>query len=103
MCRLHAHCAGPGRPGVEGPRAGVEGERGVPPVRAPSLLPVTVPSAALSPDIAGRGAGVRRAQAPAALAALDAARTLLPPQPAAAPSARRTGVDNTKSGNTVTA
>jgi uncharacterized membrane protein len=48
-------------------------------------------------------AEVRRDQATADLAALDAARNLAAVQTLAAASARRNGVDNTKSGNTVTA
>jgi uncharacterized membrane protein len=80
-----------------------EGERGVIAVLAAFLLTVTVTSAALSLDIAGRVAEVRRDQATADLAALDAARNLAAVQTLAAASARRNGVDNTKSGNTVTA
>ncbi len=80
-----------------------EGERGVIAVLAAFLLTVTVTSAALSLDIAGRVAEVRRDQATADLAALDAARNLASVQTLAAASARRNGVDNTKSGNTVTA
>ena len=80
-----------------------EGERGVIAVLAAFLLTVTVTSAALSLDIAGRVAEVRRDQATADLAALDAARNLVLAQTLAAASARRNGVDNTKSGNTVTA
>ena len=80
-----------------------EGDRGVIAVLAAFLLTVTVTSAALSLDIAGRVAEVRRDQATADLAALDAARNLVLAQTLAATSARRNGVDNTKSGNTVTA
>ncbi len=80
-----------------------QGERGVIAVLAAFLLTVTVTSAALSLDIAGRVAEVRRDQATADLAALDAARNLASAQTLAATSARRNGVDNTKSGNTVTA
>ena len=80
-----------------------QGERGVIAVLAALLLTVTVTSAALSLDIAGRVAEVRRDQATADLAALDAVRNLVSAQTTAAASAKRNGVDNTKNGNTVTA
>src|SRR5205823_13620081 len=80
-----------------------EGERGVIAVLAAFLLTVTVTSAALSLEIAGRVAEVRRDQATADRAALDAARNLVLAQTLAAASARRNGGDNTKSGNTATA
>ena len=80
-----------------------EGDRGAIAVLAAFLLTVTVTSAALSLDIAGRVAEVRRDQATADLAALDAVRNLASAQTVSAASARRNGVDNTRSGNTVTA
>jgi uncharacterized membrane protein len=80
-----------------------DGDRGAIAVLAAFLLTVTITSAALSLDIAGRVAEVRRDQATADLAALDAVRNLASAQTTAAASARRNGVDNTKSGNTVTA
>ena len=80
-----------------------DGDRGAIAILAAFLLTVTITSAALSLDIAGRVAEVRRDQATADLAALDAARNLALAQTLAAASARRNGVDNTRSGNTVTA
>jgi uncharacterized membrane protein len=79
------------------------GERGVIAVLAALILTVMVTSAALSLDVAGRVTEVRRDQATADLAALDAVRNLLSAQSVAAASARRNGVDNTKNGNSVTA
>jgi uncharacterized membrane protein len=101
--RLHRHLV---RPFVR--RCGLvlgheQGERGVIAVLAALILTVTVTSAALSLDVAGRVTEVRRDQATADLAALDAVRNLLSAQSIAAASARRNGVDNTKSGNNVTA
>src|SRR3982074_2943859 len=80
-----------------------QGERGVIAVLAALVLTVTITSAALSLDVAGRVTEVRRDQATADLAALDAVRNLLSAQSVAAASARRNGVDNTKNGNSVTA
>ena len=80
-----------------------DGDRGAIAILAAFLLTVTITSAALSLDIAGRVAEVRRDQATADLAALDAARNLALAQTLAAASARRNGVDNTRTGNTVTA
>jgi uncharacterized membrane protein len=80
-----------------------QGERGVIAVLSAILLTVIVTSGALSLDIAGRVTEVRRDQATADLAALDAVRNLLSAQTVATASARRNGVDNTKSGNSVVA
>jgi uncharacterized membrane protein len=80
-----------------------QGERGVIAVLAALVLTVTISSAALSLDVAGRVTEVRRDQATADLAALDAVRNLLSAQTLAAASARRNGVDNTKTGVGVTA
>jgi uncharacterized membrane protein len=80
-----------------------QGERGVIAVLAALVLTVTMTSAALSLDIAGRVTEVRRDQATADLAALDAVRNLASAQTLAAASARRNGVDNTKTGVGVTA
>jgi uncharacterized membrane protein len=62
-----------------------------------------ITSAALALDVAGRVTEVRRDQATADLAALDAVRNLPLAQIVAAASARRNGVDNTRSGYGVTA
>ncbi|MEA2567320.1 MAG: hypothetical protein QOD49_2497, partial [Actinomycetota bacterium] len=80
-----------------------QGEQGVIAVLAAIILTVTITSGALSLDIAGRVTEVRRDQAVADLAALDAVRNLPFAQTVAAASARRNGVDNTKSGNSVVA
>jgi uncharacterized membrane protein len=80
-----------------------QGEQGVIAVLAAIILTVTITSGALSLDIAGRVTEVRRDQAVADLAALDAVRNLASAQTVAAASARRNGVDNTKSGNSVVA
>src|SRR3982074_1538572 len=72
-----------------------QGERGVIAVLAALILTVTVTSAALSLDVAGRVTEVRRDQATADLAALDAVRNLLSAQSIAAASAPRNGVDKT--------
>src|SRR3982074_3521211 len=80
-----------------------QGERGVIAVLAALVLTVTITSAALSLDVAGRATEGRRDQATAGLAALGAVRNLLSAQTVAAASARRNGVDNTKSGVGVTA
>ena len=65
-----------------------QGERGVIAVLAALVLTVTISSAALSLDVAGRVTEVRRDQATADLAALDAVRNLLSAQTLAAASAR---------------
>jgi uncharacterized membrane protein len=80
-----------------------QGERGAVTMLGAVLLTVTVASAALSLDIAGRVTEVRRDQATADLAALDAVRNLPLAQIVAAAGARRNGVDNTKTGVSVTA
>jgi uncharacterized membrane protein len=80
-----------------------QGERGVIYVMAALVLTLTITSAALALDVAGRVTEVRRDQATADLAALDAVRNLPFAQVVAAASARRNGVDNTKSGHGVTA
>jgi uncharacterized membrane protein len=80
-----------------------QGEQGVIAVLAAILLTVTITSGALSLDIAGRVTEVRRDQAVADLAALDAVRNLPFAQIVAAASAKRNGVDNTKAGNSVVA